>query len=57
MEDLEGDPAEPSEDDLFMGLTDALTRDASHIASTSTALTRAELDRQVHNLTFERDQV
>lgn len=44
---------EPSESELFEGLMDALAKDASYIVSTSTAVSRAELDQRVHNLTFE----
>lgn len=56
MENPEDDMAEPSEDDLFASLTDALAGDVFHSASTPAATARDELDRRVHSLNFERDQ-
>lgn len=56
MEDPDDYQEDQSEDELCMGLTDALARDAPHIVLTSSVMSRAELDCLVHSFTFERDQ-
>lgn len=57
MEDPADDSVEPTEEELFTGLTEALTEDASFFTFTYVMASRVELERQVDSLTFERDQV
>lgn len=56
MGDPEDDPAEVTEDELFMGLTRILAEGGAFAVPTFTAASRSELERRVHSLTFKRDQ-
>lgn len=54
--DSEENPAGLTEDEFYMGLTEALAEDTTPVGTAPTAASISELERRIQVLTFERDQ-